>query len=318
MAYRSDRKACIKRLKLLVYNAKENIDLFREKIEKEFSVAVLPNRVECKEANFGGVICDLLSPEIFASNKIMLYIHGGSFVAGSRSSWRSFCARLATKSFCKIVLPEFRLPPAHPYPAPLEDVQSVFQTLYLKGNDDIVVAADGSGASLALALILGLSERHRAAISKLLLLSPWLDFTDGSHLENGKKKSDELIQSATLSKCGAVYTYASNLKNMFVSPLCAASEAFAGFPETYIQYGENELLKNDYKRLQEILRVCNVTCTLDEWKNMMMFFQFADELLWETHLAIEKLGNYISETKKNTNEISFENKPPLEQSIRHD
>lgn len=318
MSYQSDRKASIKRLKLLVYNAKENIDLFREKIEKEFSVAILPNHVECEEAIFGDVICDLLSPEIFASNKIMLYIHGGSFVAGSRTSWRSFCSRLATKSFCKIVLPEFRLSPSHPFPASLEDVQSVFKAMYLKGNKEIIIAADGSGASLALALIFSLNEHHRSAISKLVLLSPWLDFTNESHFENGKKKSDELIQSATLTKCASVYTYAENLSSPRVSPLVAPSDSFKNFPETFIQFGEKELLKNDYKKLQELLNACNVTCTLDEWKNMMMFFQFADELLWETHLAIEKLGNYISETKKNTNEISFENKPPLEQSIRHD
>ncbi|MFC2281812.1 MAG: alpha/beta hydrolase, partial [Treponema socranskii subsp. buccale] len=130
MAVQQDRRAALKRLKLLVYAPKLNVDSFRSKIEETFACPVLPNHVDCTDYNYGGVSCDVLSPEIYSSRRIVIYIHGGSFVAGSRASWRGFCARLAAKSFSRVVVPEFRLAPAHPYPAALEDVQAVFRTVY--------------------------------------------------------------------------------------------------------------------------------------------------------------------------------------------
>ena len=168
MAVQQDRRAALKRLKLLVYAPKLNVDSFRSRMEEGFACPVLPNHVDCADYNYGGVSCDVLSPEIYSSRRIIIYIHGGSFIAGSRASWRGFCARLAAKSFSRVVVPEFRLAPAHPYPAALEDVQAVFRTVYTElqvacsldasaekaaAHPEIVIAADGSGASIALSLI---------------------------------------------------------------------------------------------------------------------------------------------------------------------
>ena len=238
MAVQQDRRAALKRLKLLVYAPKLNIDSFRSKIEETFACPVLPNHVDCTDYNYGGVSCDVLSPEIYSSRRIVIYIHGGSFVAGSRASWRGFCARLAAKSFSRVVVPEFRLAPAHPYPAALEDVQAVFRTVYTElqvacsldasaekaaAHPEIVIAADGSGASIACALLFSLREKYRTGVSRLVFLSPWLDFSEEAAAAKGKKASDELINGETLLRCGEIYTFVSNLTNPLVSPLYAAT-----------------------------------------------------------------------------------------------
>ena len=126
----SNRKAAIKKLKALVFNSRADVNVYRAKIESLFKVVSLPNNVERQEKVFGGVACDVLSPELYASNRLLFYVHGGCFVGGSRSSYRNFCAMLANKAYSRTVVPEYRLAPTHPYPAATEDIQLAFRSLF--------------------------------------------------------------------------------------------------------------------------------------------------------------------------------------------
>ena len=98
-----DFRAAVKKIRLLSFTSGDKVDNFREKIESAFGSVFLPNHVECNEREFGGVMCDMLIPEVYSSKRIMLYVHGGSFVGGSRDSWRNFCASLANVAFPRVL-----------------------------------------------------------------------------------------------------------------------------------------------------------------------------------------------------------------------
>ena len=55
MGSSQNRKLAIKKLKLLVYNSKSDVNVFRSKIEETFYTPFLPNHVECSEHIYGGV-----------------------------------------------------------------------------------------------------------------------------------------------------------------------------------------------------------------------------------------------------------------------
>ena len=317
-------------MKCLVYNSKSETSSFREKIEKTFTNPILPNRVERSEFNYGGVICDVLAPEIYISNRVVLYIHGGSFVGGSRASWRVFCSSLAAKSCSRVVLPEFRLAPNHPYPAALEDIQSVFRSLFteeqvasaLERNEkgeklmpEIIIAADGSGASIALALLFNLRDKYRACISHVVLFSPWLDLSPESKIIQAKKMSDDITSSDVLRKSVSVYTYAANTSSPLVSPLLATDEQLSNFPPVFIQMGQDEILCQDAEAFVKRLKELGNEAELDLWSDMMFMFQFADEFLHESHLALDKVGKVITAKVRTKDDLEVENKPRLEKSI---
>ena len=306
MAMKIDRKAAIKKVKTLVISPKSEIEPFRSKIEETFSTVFLPNHVEHSEHEYGGIKCDVLVPEVYSSRRVMIYIHGGSFAGGSRESWRAFCSSLAHASTSRVIVPEFRLPPTYAYPASLEDLQVVFRMVYAEeqvsiqledssATPRIVLAADSSGASLAVALLLKLRDKYRQCVQNLVLLSPWLDFSSDSPLIAGKRVCDEVVSGESLHRAVDLYTYAANISNPLVSPLKAPVENFLGFPPVYIQMGEKEILLQQAEQFAALLKKADVPCTLDVWPNMMFMFQMADEFLSESHLAVEKLGNFISE-----------------------
>ena len=331
MIVENDRRSAIKKLKFLTFGTKSTVDSFRSKLDDRFKTDFNPNGVENSEYKYGNVTCDVLAPEIYASNRVMLYIHGGSYVGGSRISYRSFCSSLATKCFCRVVVPEYRLAPTYPYPAANEDIQSVFKALFTeeqiscslnveKGQKpkmpEIIVAADSSAASIACSLIFNLRERYRNCIKNLILFSPWLDVSSNSRILSVKKAKDEILNADVIMKSSLVYTYEANTENPFVSPLLADDSMLKNFPPVFIQMGEKEFLLDDAKDFRDKLINAGNKCELDVWPNMMFMFQMADEYLNESHIAIDKVGKMVTEDFTGSEPIKIQNTPKLENSLK--
>lgn len=326
-----DRKAAIKKLKLLTFGPKANVDSFRAKLDDNYKTTFLPNGVERTEYKYGNIECDVLAPEIYSSNRVMLYIHGGSFVGGSRVAYRSFCSSLATKCYCRVVVPEYRLAPSFPYPAANEDIQGVFKALFTEEQiacslntekgarpvlPEIIIAADSSAASIACSLIFNLTERYRNCIKQLILFSPWLDVSQNSKLITTKKITDEVMSGEILRKSISLYTVEENTALPFVSPVLASNDDLKNFPKTYIQMGEKEILLEEAKNFAKILNDSGTECELDVWPNMMFMFQMADEYLHESHLALDRIGKIVTEYTAGQEAVEIENKPKLEHSLK--
>ncbi|MBP3450886.1 MAG: alpha/beta hydrolase [Spirochaetaceae bacterium] len=289
-----DRRAAIKKLKTLIFTQKSEPIPFRTKIEKEFSSIFLPNGVEFSETTIGNVKCDLLVPEVAAKSRVMIYIYGGSFVGGSRASWRSFCASLAHASSTETYVPELHRSPEHPFPASLEDVIQVLKIL-LSIKQDVVLMGDSSGASLIIGSVLSLPVSSRSKIKEIVLMSPWFDLSAEAPLFNQRKNSDEIISAESLRRCADVYTYRSNLKNPLVSPMFGTEQDYENFPPIFIQAGEKEILKEQIESFAHMMFRYRINCELDFWKDMPHMFQMVDEYLPQAHLAVEKIGRHIQE-----------------------
>ncbi|WP_191017693.1 alpha/beta hydrolase fold domain-containing protein [Treponema zioleckii] len=310
MSSSKDKQNAIRKLKALNFSAKTDVKDFRDKINSTFSSIYLPNQVSLSERKFDDVECDVIEPVMFSSRRILIYVHGGSFVGGSRKAYRPFVSTLANSMACKAYLPEFRLAPAFPYPSSVEDVQKVFETVFTEAqaalsvisdgskNDDekseIIVAADTSGASIAVSLLLSINEKYRSGVSRLILFSPWLDISDDNQIFKVRKASDEVFTAEGIRFAAENYTHVANRNSPLVSPLKGSPAEFKGFPKVFIQMGEKELFLDDAEKFHSLIYDAGSKCDIDIWKGMMPMFQLADEYLSESHLAIEKIGKMIT------------------------
>jgi acetyl esterase len=115
---------------------------------------------------------------------VLLYCHGGGFVAGSLDNYDTALGALANRAACLVVSVAYRLAPEHPYPAANEDVWDALKWLSraTEINADpqrIAVGGDSAGGLLA-AWAAQKAKSEGMPLSMQVLLYPNLDATASS------------------------------------------------------------------------------------------------------------------------------------------
>lgn len=322
MSTGKELKKAQKKLRLLVYDGKTPIEKFRRTADEAFASSVLPYGVEEKKADFQGVSAFIYTPTLLQHKRILLYVHGGSFVAGSAATHRAFAASLSHYALCSAVLVDFRLAPAYPFPRSLEDVQNAFRQIFMRemesGGSKIIIAADGSGASIATALILNLKDKFRAAIKLCALFSPILSIS--SKCEAAKMKTaDTVFRKNDLKEIRNFYTYEDNFENPLVSPLNASEESLSHFPPLYIQTAKDELISEDASAFAARVRAAGGEALVKTWQGMCHSFMLTPEFLDEVTQSLKDFARVVKngiteDVKKNEKQI-FHAAPKLEKAL---
>lgn len=205
---------------------------------------------------------------------VILYCHGGGYSTGSTVYARTLTTKLAESTSMDVFCFGYRLAPEHPYPAAVQDGMEAWNYLmYLGyGARDVIVAGDSAGGNLALSLVLKLKSENRILPRGLLLLSPWTDLTASGKSHVSRQKVDPVLDAEYLERMTQNYAAGQDLKNPFISPLFGD---MTGFPPTYIQVGDNEILLSDATRLHKKMVKANVSVKIDVYKGMWHVFQMS-------------------------------------------
>ncbi len=121
-----------------------------------------------------GVPAEWIIPQGLSTERVILYIHGGSFNSGSIISHRPLAANIAIACQARALIIDYRLAPEFPYPAALQDSLSAYEWLLANGipPNQIAVMGDSAGGTLTLC------AAHPAARASKALASPGsLSFT---------------------------------------------------------------------------------------------------------------------------------------------
>ena len=140
------------------------------------------------------------------------------------------------------------------------------------GARDVIVAGDSAGGNLALSLVHKLKQENRLLPRGLVLFSPWTDLTCSGKTYETRKMVDPILSKKYIEDMIQNYAQGENLDNPLISPLFGS---FEGFPPTYIQVGDNEILLADAISLQKKMLRANVSVKLDVFKGMWHVFQMA-------------------------------------------
>ena len=97
----------------------------------------IPATTEHRFEVLNGVPCEWMIAEgAKDSDKIVLYFHGGAFMVGSPPiTHRHLAATLSERAGMKVLLVDYRVTPAHTFPAPVDDCTAVYQWLLENGYE---------------------------------------------------------------------------------------------------------------------------------------------------------------------------------------
>ncbi|KAJ1962095.1 hypothetical protein GGI12_002850 [Dipsacomyces acuminosporus] len=243
---------------------------------------------------------------VHKDERVVLYFHGGGYVAGSPASHRSFVAKVSRVALVRVVPIDYRVTPQNPFPAQLHDGFIAYTYLMQQGfkPENIVFAGDSAGAHLALALVHILRHAKVAQPGALVLLSPWADVvTAKPSLETNSDYDYLVMQPITSPLAYARMYYApgrpfsdemkQEMKDHLVSPIYGN---FEGFPPTLIQAGAKEILIDDITDLYHTIKHQN-----PDSPDKYVFEAYADmnhafQLLFdreESTKAIANIGDFI-------------------------
>ena len=221
---------------------------------------------------------------------VILYCHGGGYSTGSSLYARTLTIKLSASTSMDVLCFDYRLAPEHPYPAALEDALRAWDYLMLLGYGarDVVVTGDSAGGNLALALVLKLREQKRLLPRGLVLMSPWTDLTSTGKSFQTKAEVDPVLNCAYIDRMVQAYAGGLDLTDPMISPLFGN---FEGFPPTYIQVGENEILLSDALRLHRVFVEKNVPVKIDIYPGMWHVFQMSP--VRAARAAMDKNAEFI-------------------------
>lgn len=193
---------------------------------------------------------DLLIPEGAGPFPVLVYFHGGAWVAGSPASHRKLTARFAEKGFL-VVSVDYRLAPEHPFPAGLEDcVQAVYwateHTVRFGGDPArIAIGGDSAGANLACATAGLLAGRLTAPrLSAALLIYGVFDMSD-----MGSTSANRFIHRAYLQ---------GNLGELLADPRVSPISWAHKLPPSFLVVGTQDSLLAQNRQLRDALAAAQV------------------------------------------------------------
>ena len=263
----------------------------RRWLDRAARLAPLPEGTVVSAERLGGVPGARFELGPADRTRAVLYLHGGSFCAGSLVTHRGLTSRLAGEAGVPVHALDYRLAPEHPYPAALDDAEAAYSGLLEQGLDPsrIVVAGDSAGGWLTLALAVRLRDRGAALPAGLALICPFLDMTlAGETLETNRKHDAGLRPDWV--RATRPWFFAD--PGLDPEEMTAARGDLTGLPPIHLQAASDDVLRSDAELLRDRAAEQGAELEYRRWEQVWHDFQATAGSLTEADEAVEALGGF--------------------------
>ena len=269
------------------------LDRWRELIEEWPQITAEPGGVDYVEVDAGGVPNMWITPKGAAEDRVILSIHGGGFVVGSMYTHRKLFGHIAKVAGVRALAPDYRRPPEHLHPAPVEDVVATYKWLLDQGIEPSRVAftGDSSGGALVVTAMLLARDRGLPLPAAGMPFSAWFDLTGSGESQRTNADTDKLLNKQFGDQLADILLGESgDRRDPYVSALYAD---LAGLPPLYLQVSNAETLLDDSRALAERARAARVEVRLDVFPGQQHTFQMAAGRSPVADEAIRRLADWV-------------------------
>ena len=255
-------------------------------------ITVLPKGARFLGVDAGGVRAEWMEMPPTNRERVFLLLHGGGYTSGSPRTHRKLAANLSRAAFARVLTPEYRLAPEHPFPAGVKDALKAYGWLLEQGvaAENIVVGGDSAGAGLALSMLVALRGAGARLPRAAVLMSAWTDLTASSPSHAANRKLDLQVTRQGLRDAAALYMDGRDPADPMASTLFAD---LTGLPPLLLQVGGDEVLLDDSRLFAERARAAGVDATLRVFDGMWHVFHFHAPEVPEAHAAMNDIAAFI-------------------------
>ncbi|MDN3563319.1 alpha/beta hydrolase [Paeniroseomonas aquatica] len=248
--------------------------------------------VQIEPVSANGVPAEWNSTPGAEASRVLLFLHGGGYVAGSLRSHRSMVAEAGRAAGLRCLALDYRLAPEHPFPAAVEDAVSGYRYLLDQGFTPprIAFGGDSAGGGLAAATLVAIREQGLPMPACGWLVSPWVDLESTGESMVSKAGVDPMVQKPYLLEIAALYLSGAGPRTPLASPLHATLH---GLPPLLVQVGASETLLDDAVMFTRRAGAEDVAVTLEIWPEMIHVWHLFHPKVEGGRKALAAAGDFL-------------------------
>lgn len=231
-----------------------------------------------------------LRHDAFDRDATLVYVHGGSFIAGRSPRLTALIARIAKAARINTHIVDYRLAPEHPCPAAIDDVETAIRGLIARGQDAerIGLVAESAGAAIALSAALRLRDTG-VRLGAMCFLSPWTDLAlTGRSAAARSVTGESPISMESMAICTHLYLQGMSPLDPIASPVYGD---LRGLAPALIQTSRTDALHDDARLLADRLSATGTSTTLRVWsRGGHVFERLFNE---QSERAISDAGDFL-------------------------
>ena len=177
------------------------------------------------------------------SNKVILYIHGGSYVGELEKYHWHFFKDIINDTKATVIVPDYPLTPENTYIEAFNFIQPLYEKIIAQiGDKELILMGDSAGGGMALGLYEQNGELSNRLPNKTILISPWLDV----RMTNPKinEIDDPILKKTLLKLSGKKYAGKNGMKSYLVNPVVGPTDKLKNI---YFLSGTRDMLNPDAK-----------------------------------------------------------------------
>ncbi len=235
-----------------------------------------------------------VEPLEHASSTVILYLHGGAYIAGSSRTHRPLTAELARSADARVLALDYRQAPDHAWPAWLDDAMAAYQHLLKTGHrpESIVLAGDSAGGNLVLVTLLRLRELGLPLPAGAICLSPWTDLACGYQSHRLNAQHEAMLKPEAIRRLGLHHIGTRNPKDPLISPAYADLN---DLPPLMVHVGTKEILLDDARAIRRNAKRAGIRLHYREWQDMPHVFPLFHRILPEGRKAIAQMATFVKD-----------------------
>lgn len=228
------------------------------------------------------------------ADKVILYLHGGSWAWGSLRTARPVGAMLSAVSGYRVLVAEYRLAPENPFPAGADDCAGIYRRLLELGYppQGIALFGDSAGGNLSLSLLHRLGALGLPLPAAVGLASPATDMSESSELF---RRMPDLLYThwqGVEQDAFSLYCGDNDRRNPLISP-CYGD--LTGLPPMLIHVGQDEELCIDCDLFAAKAHQAGVDVALKIWRGMYHDFTIVGVTLKESRRSLKEFGAFFKQ-----------------------
>lgn len=231
-----------------------------------------------------------IKPQKDASEKVILYLHGGVYYANiSKYNW-AFTEELLEKTAATVIVPDYPLAPDAKCDEVYNYLDLLYEDLIIKyPPKNMIFMGESAGGGLALGYAMSLRDEKKPQPNQLILLAPWLDVTMSNPDILEIDENDKILGIKGLQMAGKSYAGQLETDNYKVSPIYGE---LSDLPKISIFVGTHDLFVADSRKLKNKAISLDIPINYYEYPKMFHVWILANKLK-EAKFAMDQIKSLV-------------------------